>query len=309
LPLLLIAVYVIVLNAGARRTVMVVSAIFAGLGLLTAFCINMRTSHTPIYLALFAIFAIAWRRPVRQDSPAVPARLQLIALSTFAVVLVGGHLALMYAVDQPGAEGAPQHGIAHPLVLSLALTDPPSDLSRREGLQWDDLTGVEVAHRVDPSARYLSPAYERALGRYYAGLWLAHPAEMLGIYGTKLQAAGDGVLLEAALALEHQWMPARMTAWLGRRYVSGLALVALALGTAVAGWTSYRRTGSLVAFAWTLLSVSAVGTLLEAAIIVPQFFVFYHGVLLLYVLVTPAAAFQFAIDCGRNIPGRAPSAR
>src|SRR5262249_7398834 len=80
------------------------------------------------------------------------------------------------------------HAIAHPLVLSLAL--PPSPLSRSEGIAWNDEVALGLARREDPAATYLGPTYERALLRYYTGLWRREPRAMAGVYLGKFETAG-----------------------------------------------------------------------------------------------------------------------
>src|SRR5262249_24730259 len=62
LPLLLFAVYPVSVADLPPRP-LPLAAVFAAAGALTAFCVNMRTSHTPIYLGLFACCVAAlWAR-------------------------------------------------------------------------------------------------------------------------------------------------------------------------------------------------------------------------------------------------------
>jgi hypothetical protein len=67
---------------------------------------------------------------------------------------------------------------------------PTTALARREGIKWRDSAGDALARRVDPSATYLGPSYERALFRYYWSLWLRAPAEMAALYVWKFDIAG-----------------------------------------------------------------------------------------------------------------------
>jgi hypothetical protein len=72
--------------------------------------------------------------------------------------------------------------IAHPLVLSLALPGN-NPLAAREGIKWKDAVGPVLAARVTaPAPRYRSPEYEKALFKYYRGLWDKYPYEMLALY-------------------------------------------------------------------------------------------------------------------------------
>lgn len=296
LPLLLIAVYVLFLEAGYRRPA-IVGAMFASIGLLTAFASNMRTSQTPIYVAMFALFLVAWRAPLRSKGPSIRPRVEVAAVLIVALAYAAGLFALVAPMKTPGAEGSARHLIAHPLVLALAY--PESDFSRREGLKWNDMTGLEIARRVDPQAAYLSAAYESALARYYLHLWRTHPGDMLRVYALKFRVAGSGVVAHAADSLAQLGLPLRVSGWLARRELSGGVWLVLTLGTAVVGWVIHRRTGSVVAFAWALISVAAAGTLLESALVMPQFYVFYHGVLLLYVLLFPVMIGQLLADWWR----------
>jgi hypothetical protein len=79
-------------------------------------------------------------------------------------------------------------------------------------------------------------------------------------------------------------------------------LVTFATLMAIASWQMFRRTGSLPAFAWTLLNVAAVGTLIESIVIMPRFQVIYHSLLLLYLLLTPIFVAQVIVDrVGRTV--------
>jgi len=201
-------------------------------------------------------------------------------------------------MERLGGEGIVHHPIAHPLVLALAV--PDNDLARREGLRWDDLTGLAVARRVDPSVVYLSPGYEHALSEYYLNLWRTEPLAMLGIYRLKFSSAGTGVTKEAIRLLQHGGLPERVARRLSAIDVSGFALLALTVATAALGWFLYSRERNALGFTWTVISVAALGTLLESALIMPEFYVFYHSVLLLYVLLTPAISVQVLADCTRS---------
>jgi hypothetical protein len=119
---------------------------------------------------------------------------------------------------------------------------------------------------------------------------------MLDVYRLKFAAAGGGVVAEAVHLLEHGGLPTRVGRRLAAIDVPGFLFVGVTLATAVLGWILYRRHESVLSFAWTLLSIGAIGTILESGLIMPRFYVFYHSVLLLYVLVTPAIAVQLAAD-------------
>jgi hypothetical protein len=299
LPLLLIGLYTWLL-ADVPPHHVTVAAAFAALGGVTAYCINMRTSHTPIYLAMFLVALAAFRRRHRA-APHLRAAL-VVGLAAFVVATLVVHTLLVRPMERLGGEGIAHHPIAHPLVLALAT--PENDLSRRERLKWDDMVGLEVAKRVDPSATYLSPAYERALTHYYLNLWRTQPWAVLDVYRQKFAAAGGGVVEEAVHLLEYGGLPRRVGRRLAAVDVSGFLIVAVTIATGICGWILYRRCDAVLGFAWTLLSVGAVGTILESALIMPRFYVFYHSVLLLYVLITPVVVIQVVVDMRHARGGR-----
>jgi hypothetical protein len=204
LPLLFITVCLLCLQWNPRSRLAVTTA-FAALGGLTAFGINMRTSQAPIYAGMFALFFLAWHRPAGASGPS--RALGFAAVMLFAAGLVAVHSLIVTPLAIAGTEGLTHHMIMHPVVLGLA--EPPSELSRRESIRWDDAVGEEIARRVDPEATYLNARYEVALLRYYVGLWRTHPREMLLVYGAKFQAAGSGVLEAAADLLQHRGLPRR----------------------------------------------------------------------------------------------------
>ncbi len=299
LPLLLIGVYILLLDRTTWSTASVAAA-FTTVGAMTAFGASMRTSQIPIYLAMFVLFFVAWRRTRRTGGPAASARLQVLAAVTFAIGCSVGHLALVTPLEIRGAEGSTHHLVMHPLVLGLS--QPESDLSRREGLAWDDAKGEEIALRIDPRATFLSDRYEPALARYYVTLWRQHPAEMIGVYVAKLQFAGTGVFEDIGHLLGDRALPRAASEWISRRSLPGSALVTFATLMAIASWQMFRRTGSLPAFAWTLLNIAAVGTLIESIVIMPRFQVIYHSPLLLYLLLTPIFVAQVIVDrVGRTV--------
>jgi hypothetical protein len=221
----------------------------------------------------------------------------------FAIGCTIGHLAITRPVTIPGAEGSAHHMVMHPLVLGLA--EPETPLSRREGLKWDDAAGEAIARRVDPEAAYLSDRYEPALARYYIRLWRRYPGEMAAVYASKLQVAGAGVFEEAARLLEHRGLPPAAADWLSRRSVHGAVLLAAIVALGLLSWRSYCRSGRLLWCAWTMLGVTAVGTLLESALIMPTFQIIYHSPLLLYLLLIPLVLMQSAVDwaAGRMLAG------
>lgn len=299
LTLLLIGLYVLLLASSRRPGSGAGIVVFAGLGALTAFAANMRTSHIPIYLTLFAAFVVAWRRPRGGWGRPTSSR-TVVAVVTFVAAGWATHWALVTPMQRLGGSGITHHVVAHQLVLALAV--PENDLSRRERLAWDDAVGFDLARRLNPGVEPLTPAYESTLFRYYFGLWRDHPTEMVGLYWRKLNRAGSGVLDEIAHLLENRGLPLRAGRWLAGLRVAGLVYLLLSVGTAVGGWQAFTRRESVLGFAALLISIAALGTVLESALIMSDFYVFYHSLLLFYLLVAPAAVIQLAADRWHRVP-------
>jgi hypothetical protein len=150
------------------------------LGLWSGLLGNLRTSHFPVALALAAVF---FAYDVRQK----PWFISVCAGVAFAAAL----FAFEWAVTKPFTQGQSSHTIAHALVVGLA--NPPNALSKREGIEWLDDKGLEIARRTAPDVTFLSPEYERVLFAYYRGLWREHPGEMAGVYWRKSFAATEAV--------------------------------------------------------------------------------------------------------------------
>jgi hypothetical protein len=201
---------------------------------------------------------------------------------------------VLVAVSDPAATGRSHHAVAHAVVLALAAPENP--LSEQEGLKWNDETGLKLAQRLQPGVVYLSADYERTLWRYYRRLWVEHPLEMFAIYRAKFAVAGRGLPAQMSQTLARPWVPQRAIAWIARQTLSGVPLILLTLMSVVIGLVVYRISGSIVAFAWALLGIAALGTLFESGLILPDFYVFYHGILLLFVLLLPVAAAQILVD-------------
>ena len=178
LPCALAAVGLYVLGAGLfgmtlGRGFLVVSAIG---GLFTGFSSNMRSSHLPLHVGLFALFAVAIVVCTirRGQSPAETRRrgaLTLAAWSATGAALFFSAYSLFGAVFiktlPKTSYNYSHHSIAHPLLLAVAV--PPNPLSRREGILWDDSVGLNLARRIKPDVDYIGPGYDDALFEYYAG--------------------------------------------------------------------------------------------------------------------------------------------
>jgi hypothetical protein len=272
------------------------SAFFAGW--LTGFAVNMRSSHLPVYLTLLALYFLAGARLARGARPEWPRRRRLGWLG-IGVLSAGVGYAL-FAVwfirplskDAAFGQSHPHHPVAHALVLGLAV--PENDLSRREGIAWEDSVGLTLARRIDPQVVYLREDYESALFRYYFRLWAEHPWEMLGIYVEKLRVAGRSMISKllaspiGPLAWPLAWVP---------NGESFLALYAALFG--LSAWV-HVRLGSPLAF--TLMLVTAAGLLLqlESALVYPVFDMTHHATQLFCFLVLAALAWQLGVELLRR---------
>jgi hypothetical protein len=261
-----------------------------GLGLLTAFFANMRSSHLPVYVLFFLAYAVI---VAKRDAARSIGRAALTAIACFAL----GYAAFTWLLIRPLTPSGPHsnmahHVIAHPLVLALAV--PPNDLSRREGIVWSDEAGLALARREIPDATYLGPDYERALFRYYRRLWREHPGEMIGIYWSKLAMAGKGMLAESGSETEQQ-STARALSLPGVR-PNGVWLMLLYVGALAAAFMIYRRRDALLGLLFALLAAAAVALMIEAAIIMPTFRLMYHAYLLIVTALLALAAAQCAAD-------------
>lgn len=252
-------------------------------GVWSAFAVNMRTSYLPLCLASAIVYAGAVLLEAGGDAAT---RLQRMRQVAVAVLLFGaGYGAFQYSFivrsRSAGSDSLSYHTFFHPLVLSIGL--PTNEFSRREGIDWDDNVGLTLAHRVDPSAIYLTKEYEQALGRYYFGLWKRYPAEMFRVYLDKARLAGT----EMMSLTDVPDRAVRFARWLLRAAPSGLWLLSLPLGfAAVATWRYVmNRTPAMLLLA--LMGMAATLLMIESMLIVPRYFLTYHApLLLLYCSIT-----------------------
>ncbi|MGQ0659175.1 MAG: class I SAM-dependent methyltransferase [Chromatiales bacterium] len=198
LPALLLYTVLLLAGLGAlgtRRWLLAVIALIC-IGMFGAFYFNLRTSHLPIVLAGFGIWLIFVYRLLRRDL--LPGSRRLIGVLLASIALFGvGFSAVHHGMAAPVARTMPTaersyHVVAHPLVLALATPENP--LAKREGIEWLDRVGLQLARRVDPAVTYLGPGYEEALWRYYWQLWTKYPGEMGRLYLEKWKLAGAGAL-------------------------------------------------------------------------------------------------------------------
>jgi hypothetical protein len=278
----------VLMIASSQRLPFVYAGLIGG-GAIAALGVNMRSSYLPIYVTLFVVTLsivvprVALTTGSRLAAAAVAIVVFSVAYSTAQYVEISRYLSAQH--------GSSYHLLGHPLVLALAV--PPSDLSRREGIEWADSRGLALARRIDPEVTYFGPGYDHALLTYYRSLWRGHPREMLALYWSKLNAVGlnmipvlrgDAGRVGAAkrlLTMPFAWEP------------NGAALFAIfgVLTAVLFGWA--WGSGSPLVAVIAMASVAAILVVIESAIIMPLFIPGYHNYLVYYV--------QFITICGAQL--------
>lgn len=262
-------------------------------GLVAGFGVNMRSSTLPAYAAIFLVFVgLVWTRPPARPPGGVS------GFATVAAMFVAGFLCFnllwIRPLVPPGDSSLrASHPVAHPLVLGLAL--PANELSRREGIEWNDEVGWQLAKRVDPEVAYLGPGYERALMRYYASLWRQHPREMAGIYWNKLHLAGRDMVERLGWEPGVVGAASRLALKPLRAIDDGVWWLILSLLLASGGALIFWKVESAVAATVALFSVAAALAQLETALIMPYYFPAYQSVLVLFVALLALGVYQVAV--------------
>lgn len=258
-----------------------------GLGVWAGFAGNLRTSLFPVVIAVSALFL--WMA-ARDRSVSRPATGALAALALAAAAWTAGLLAFdaryIRPVRQaPSTVNSSVHGIAHPLVLGLAM--PPNALSAREGIEWNDGVGLILAQRIDPAVGFLGEGYERALFAYYRGLWQREPGEMAAIYLAKFHAASNATfeaLSSTAEAIFWQEKDGRwlaMGAWPIQQLNRVVPLPIVFVAIVASGWIGWRRRHAGRMFLLTAIGLAGALTFIEAFVILGSVVLWYNTVLLL----------------------------
>jgi hypothetical protein len=281
LPTLLTGVAASGMALSSKRSKRWLPVVAAALGFWAAFLGNLRTSHYPIGIAICGLFlAHAARTSSRR----------VLAVATIACV--GAIVAFQQAFIRPFGDLRTHHVIAHPLVLGLA--NPPNDLSRREGIEWDDAVGLRLAKRVEPNVTFLGPTYDSVLLHYYVGLWRCHPREMARLYWRKMFVTGDSVFEFLRSTREGPGIGLFWTEKNGAFLTAAASSVELparhlTLGVMLLmmfgiGISLERKLG--LAWTWPAISLGLAGALafLEAAIILGSVALWYSAVLIFSVV-------------------------
>lgn len=297
LPLLSISYYTIADGAVSDRVrPWTLSGIGAGAGLLTAFSVNVRSSHLPIYLSIFALFLFSvLRRMVPRDRKAL-----VRSTAAAAVAFVVGYgvfdqvwIRPLRATADPGVTNYTYHAFAHALVLGLGY--PETALSRREGIAWDDMIGLTLARKTTPDVTYLGPTYEQALLKYYGRLWRRHTGLMLDAYAHKLRSAGTEVFLSAALVGTQfgipRWPAERLHAW-----TNGIVLMLLCAAMFAVPFRAHLRSDAPLPLAAALVGLTGCFVILESFLTLSIFVAMYFSFLLFTVFFAWLWLVQRGID-------------
>jgi hypothetical protein len=262
-------------------------------GIWSAFVVNMRTSYLPICVACALIYVCAVLVEPRDAFTRARHRLRHVAVA--GLLFLAGYASFQYvliAKSRPeGTNNLSYHTLFHPLVLSIGL--PVNEFSQREGIEWDDGVGLTLAHRVNPSAIYLTKDYEEALRTYYFSLWKRYPAEMSRVYLEKAELAGTEMM-------ELRDVPNPAVSF-ARRLLSaapnGLWLLSLLVGfTVVPGWMLFHRRNRPLLLPMTLMGTAGTMLMIESMLIVPRYYLTYHSPLLLLYCALVFVLIQFAFN-------------
>lgn len=289
---------VVLVRAVAQRRLWTFLAMAAITGLMAGFYYDLRTSHAPLIAAGLGLSLwLGWRAavtaaPDRAAMKRGTARLGILV----ALALVGGGLltshraALASAVQFAGRDQMyPNHLIAHPVVLSLAL--PPNPFAQSQGIHWLDRVGQDLARRVDPDAVYLGSTYETALWKYYRDLWRDHPREMAGIYLLKWQTAGREPLGYIRTQKTMAFAAIQPIRWL----YNGIG-VALAWAGIMTWALSARRPDPAVALGVALTAAFGLLLLVESAMIYSTWNPFYHAPLVFALALSLLCLYQWSLN-------------
>lgn len=289
--LLMTSVYVVSLSSdwtgrlgGALVTVAVA-------GFLTGFAANLRTSHLPVYLAMFLLYAVLAVRRMHASRSRWGFVIGAAVLFAGAYALFGRTFIARITPPVGTANNYTHHPIMHPIVLALGV--PRHRLAVREGIEWDDMVGPTLAHRMIPDAEYLGRDYEHALLLYYVKLWMLYPSEMRNLYRHKFQLAGTG-MFEPLTKAEHQgisWALPRLV-----RITDGRTLLEIYAIVFVASILRYYYTRRPLAAAVSFLALAGILLFLESAIIMSRFFLTYHAYLLFFTAFTTLLIIQMAVE-------------
>jgi hypothetical protein len=275
-----------VVMACRQRKALVCVVAYAAVGAFAGLLINLRSSYAPVWIGLAVVaWAIQWGR----------VRVVFVSIAAFFGAALAAHQAIVASTASNPDYNYSHHPIGHPLVLSLAL--PPNPLTEREGIRWEDSSGLVLAQRMDPAATYLDQRYDRALVTYYFKLWREHPSEMAAIYAAKLHVGVmtfypwffDNPAGARGTVLARFYQPIR---WLQSGAVVGAILVCLFGGVFLAA----RRLDDARLTLCAIVLAATIALFLEHVLIMSAFALTYHAPLVTFLGFVLIGLYWFTVE-------------
>ena len=281
------------------------------LSLFAAFFFNLRTSYLPLIVTNFLLFLCSICMYNIKHKIHYKYYIPKIILGLLLFVSCFCYANSKLASSNSEKSNCRYHGIAHPLVLALGVEE--SNLSKREGIRWNDDCGqILVRKNAKISYDNSEACYEKILFSYYIELWTKYTGEMLQIYFKKWFSVFHGghkfivwqqellkiipscIMLSmvyflfkkkyfSIMKLAAFWLLLQ-TICLGYLYFSGVLYSVWLLGAVV---LSFRKMSSYNLGVFTFMvsvGLTAFLIMLEASLILHTFSKQYYSIFLLFML-------------------------
>ena len=300
LPVLLTSfIALLVLLLDTQMHVRLRSAVTASAlaGFPAAVAANFRSSYLPILIACFAVWILIGASERRARSATSLAQLlagAALQFGAFSLAFVIFHVVFIRPIDRlPATQNLSYHVIAHPIVLGLAI--PPNPLARREGIEWNDRVGLDLARRIDPGVTEMNQQYENALFAYYWGLWRQHPDKMASLYWKKLRLAGADMPKYQGPPVSDRFF--KVTLWPVSLIPHGALRAGILCILTVAPLLFVRRWGAAPCGLISMTCLTALLLTIETALILTLFYISHEASALLFAVACGLMFYQAAIDC------------
>lgn len=266
------------------------------IGLAAATAANFRSSYLPILFGCFVLAVLIATIDRRHHAPEQRRRTIAVAslqLVSFGLGFVIFHAAFTWPIDRlPATRNLSYHVIAHPIVLGLAL--PPNALSLREGIEWNDRVGLDLARRVDPAVTEINRRYEDALFTYYWGLWRQYPREMARLYWAKLRLAGADIPKYSVPPVTGTFFTTAL--WPVSLVPDGALRTGLFFVLVLGPLFFVRRLGPALCALIAMTSLTALLLTIETALILTYFYITHEASALVFAIAVGLMVYQAAID-------------
>lgn len=235
-----------------------------------------RSSTLPSLLALLAIYLVFLLRSGKNFLAIV------MVLGSFALFTPAIHYVMTFGKNTTVLVRT--HPFMHPIVLSLSA--PANDLAKKEGIKWDDYTGLKLAKRINPKVEVLySPEYNAALTQYYKKLWQTHRQEMLMLYQHKFSFITQNTIHSIISKIEPQFGKIAPKIWFWPwRFFVGLTLHIVMAAGALYFLLKKPNTCRDRIFVFLAVLSLALLNLLESSIIMSSFYLSFQTVLVFFML-------------------------